>query len=76
MATESKPKNNKNKNSNKNKNKNKNKNRMGILGELLGFLWRRKLYWMIPMVLTLFIFAIIIILGSSGPGGVFIYTLF
>ncbi len=65
------------------KNKNKNSNfisdfisRMGILGELLSFLWRRKLYWMIPMVLTLFIFAIIIILGSSGPGGVFIYTLF
>jgi uncharacterized protein YqhQ len=50
--------------------------RMGILGELLSFLWRRKLYWMIPMILTLFIFAIIIILGSSGPGGVFIYTLF
>jgi hypothetical protein len=71
MATESKP------------NKKKNSSfisefvaRMGILGELLGFLWRRKLYWMIPMVLTLFIFAIIIILGSSGPGGVFIYTLF
>lgn len=50
--------------------------RMGILGELLAFLWKRKLYWLVPMMLTLFIFAIIIILGSTGPGGVFIYTLF
>jgi hypothetical protein len=73
MATDSKPKNDKAKNSSFITDF---INRMGILGELLGFLWRRKLYWMIPMVLTLFIFAIIIILGSSGPGGVFIYTLF
>lgn len=50
--------------------------RMGILGELLSFLWKRKLYWLIPMMLTLFIFAIIIVLGASGPGGVFIYSLF
>lgn len=50
--------------------------RMGVLGELLAFLWRRKLYWLIPMVVTLLLFAVIIILGSSGPGGVFIYTLF
>ena len=50
--------------------------RLGILGELMGFLWKRKLFWLIPMLLTLVIFAVIIILGSTGPGGVFIYTLF
>ncbi len=50
--------------------------RMGILGELLTFLWRRKLYWLIPMILTLLIFAVIIILGNSGVAGSFIYTLF
>lgn len=50
--------------------------RMGVLGELLSFLWKRKLYWLIPMMLVLFIFAIIIIIGSTGPGGAFIYTLF
>lgn len=50
--------------------------RMGVLGELLSFLWKRKLYWLIPMVMTLLVFAVIIVLGSSGPGGVFIYTLF
>lgn len=65
------------------KEKNKNSNglndffmRMGILGELMVFLWRRKLYWLIPMMMTLLIFAVIIVLGSSGPGGVFIYSLF
>jgi hypothetical protein len=50
--------------------------RMGIMGELLTFLWRRKLYWLIPMILTLLIFAVIIVLGSSGVAGSFIYTLF
>ena len=50
--------------------------RMGILGELMGFLWKRKLYWLIPMLLTLVIIAVIIVLGSAGPGGIFIYTLF
>lgn len=50
--------------------------RMGILGELLGFLWRRKLYWLIPMIITLIVFAILIILGSNPATSPFIYTLF
>ncbi len=50
--------------------------RMGVLGELMGFLWKRKLYWLIPMMLTLVLFAMLIVVASSGPGGVFIYTLF
>jgi hypothetical protein len=50
--------------------------RMGVLGELLAFLWKRKLYWLIPMMVTLLLFAVIIILGNTGVGSVFIYTLF
>ena len=50
--------------------------RMGVLGELLAFLWKRKLYWMLPMVITLLVFALLIMLGSSTPAGTFIYTLF
>ncbi|QPC85287.1 hypothetical protein G4Y79_14880 [Phototrophicus methaneseepsis] len=50
--------------------------RMGVLGELLSFLWKRKLYWLIPMIIVLLVFAVIIIIGSTGPGGAFIYTLF
>lgn len=49
---------------------------MGILGELLQFLWARKLYWLIPMVVILLVFAVLIILGSAGPAAPFIYTLF
>jgi len=49
--------------------------RIGIMGELLRFLWKRKLYWLIPMILTLFIFAILIIGGSSGGIAPFVYTL-
>lgn len=50
--------------------------RLGVLGELLAFLWKRKLYWMLPMVITLLVFALLIMLGSSTPAGTFIYTLF
>lgn len=50
--------------------------RMGVLGELLAFFWRRKLYWLIPMIVTLLLFAVIIVIGNSGVGGAFIYTLF
>ena len=50
--------------------------RMGVLGELLQFLWRRKLYWLIPMIITLVIFAVLIIVGGASGGGAFIYTLF
>ncbi|MBC8171689.1 MAG: hypothetical protein H7X77_08445 [Anaerolineae bacterium] len=50
--------------------------RLGILGELIGFLWKRKLYWLIPMVLTLAIFIVLIIAGSNSAIAPFIYTLF
>ncbi len=50
--------------------------RIGVLGELLAFLWKRKLYWMLPLVISLLVFAIVIIVGSAGPAGVFIYPLF
>ncbi len=50
--------------------------RLGVLGELLAFLWKRKLYWMLPMVITLLVFALLIMLGGSSPLSPFIYTLF
>ncbi|NWG15122.1 MAG: hypothetical protein HXY41_00670 [Chloroflexi bacterium] len=50
--------------------------RMGILGELLAFLWKRKLYWLIPMIVVLIIFVVFIILGSNPATQPFIYTLF
>lgn len=52
------------------------KNRLGIAGELLGFLWARKMWWMIPMVLVLLIFGGLLVTAQSSALGPFIYTLF
>ncbi len=51
--------------------------RLGIIGELLRFLWARKLWWKIPMIAALLIVGIIIIIGAVAPGAApFIYSLF
>ena len=50
--------------------------RVGIMSELLGFLWERKLWWMIPMVSVLLLLGIIIVLAQSSAIAPFIYTLF
>lgn len=50
--------------------------RMGIAGELLGFLWARKMWWMIPMVLVLLVFGGLLVTAQSSALGPFIYTLF
>lgn len=50
--------------------------RLGTVGELLGFLWSQKLWWMIPMVLVLLLFAGLILFGSSTALGPLIYSLF
>ncbi len=50
--------------------------RLGILGELMRFLWARKLWWLVPMIVALVVFGVIIALGSSGVLSPFIYSLF
>ena len=52
------------------------KGRLGILGELIQFLWQRKLWWMIPMIVILVLFGVLIVLAGSSPVAPFIYTLF
>lgn len=47
-----------------------------IAGELLSFMWRRKMWWMIPLVVVLLFFGLIIVAGSATGVGPFIYTLF
>ena len=46
------------------------------LGELFQFMVQRKLWWLIPMIVILLLFALLIALGSTGGVGTFIYTLF
>ncbi len=50
--------------------------RMGVLGELMQFLWARKLWWLIPMLLALGVFVLLIALAAATGSTPFIYTLF
>jgi len=50
--------------------------RLGTIGELLRFMWLRKLWWMIPMILILVIFAALLIFAQGSAIAPFIYTLF
>jgi uncharacterized protein DUF5989 len=49
---------------------------VGIVGQLLSFLWQRKLWWLIPMVAVLLLFGLLLIFASASGVGPFIYTLF
>jgi hypothetical protein len=50
--------------------------RLGVMGELLAFLWKRKLWWLIPMVLVLLLFGMLLVFASTSSIAPFIYTLF
>lgn len=50
--------------------------RIGIFVELMEFLWERKLWWMIPMMLVLVLFGALLLLTQSSAIAPFIYTLF
>jgi hypothetical protein len=52
------------------------KSNFGVVGELLSFLWERKLWWLIPMVSLLLILGLVMIFASASGIGPFIYTLF
>lgn len=50
--------------------------KLGIFGELIVFLWRRKLWWLIPMVVILVLFGLLLVAVQSSAVAPFIYTLF
>ena len=52
------------------------KNRFSIIGELLAFLWLRRLWWIIPMVLVLLVFGLLIVFTQSSALAPFLYPLF
>lgn len=49
---------------------------LGVLYDLIRFLWARKLWWLVPILLALVIVGLLVVLASSGPASPFIYTLF
>lgn len=48
----------------------------GIVGELLGFLWKQKLWWLMPALVVLLIFGLLLVFAQSTPLAPFVYTLF
>jgi hypothetical protein len=50
--------------------------RAGIIGELFQFLWRRKLWWLIPMIVVIVLFGALLVFAQGSAVAPFIYTLF
>lgn len=50
--------------------------RFSILRELMELLWRRKLWWMIPMVLILVLFGVLLVFAQGSVLAPFVYPLF
>ena len=50
--------------------------RTRVIQELFQFLWKEKLWWLIPMVVLLVLFGVLLIFAQSTPLAPFIYTLF
>lgn len=50
--------------------------RVGIVGELFSFMWKRKLWWLTPMIVVIVLVALLLIFAQGSPVAPFIYTLF
>jgi hypothetical protein len=50
--------------------------KLSIIRELISFLWARKLWWMIPIIIFLLLISLLLIFAQGSALGPFIYTLF
>jgi len=50
--------------------------RVGIFRELLVFLWKRKLWWLMPIIIVLVLLGLLLIFTQTSAVAPFIYTLF
>lgn len=50
--------------------------RLGVLGELLRFMWARKLWWLVPMMVVLVLLVAVLVFAQGSAVAPFIYTLF
>jgi Mg/Co/Ni transporter MgtE len=48
----------------------------GVAGEVVQFLWTRKRWWLIPLVVALLMFACVMVFATASGVAPFIYTLF
>mgnify|MGYP001381481884 CR=1 FL=1 len=49
---------------------------LGVAGELLAFLRGNKRWWLQPMLIVLFLFAVLMVLAQSSAVAPFIYALY
>ena len=49
---------------------------LGVAGELMSFLWARKLWWLMPMMFLIIVFGLLMVFASASGVAPFIYTLF
>lgn len=50
--------------------------RFRVVGEMFSFLWKRKLWWLMPMVFILVLFGLLMVFAQASGIAPFIYTLF
>lgn len=50
--------------------------KLGIIGELFYFLWRRKLWWLIPMMVVIVLVGVLLIFAQGSALAPFFYPLF
>ena len=50
--------------------------KLPIAGELIVFFWKRKLWWLIPMMVVLLAFGLLMVLAQGTAIAPFVYTLF
>jgi len=50
--------------------------RVGTAGQLFSFFWNNKRWWLTPILITLALFAVVLILAQSSAIAPFIYTFF
>ncbi len=50
--------------------------RLGVVGDLLAFLWRERLWWLIPMLITLVLLGLLVAFGGAPAISPFVYLLF
>lgn len=50
--------------------------KFSIVGELFGFLWEQKLWWLIPMMSVFVLFGLLLVFTQGSALAPFIYTLF
>ena len=52
------------------------RSRFSVVGEVFSFLWKRRLWWLMPMILILVVFGLLMIFAQATGIAPFIYTLF